>query len=964
MKIFVSGTTGDLGPFRKAVAEQLRRFGIEAVEQTDFSADPRTLIDLLKDKVKGCDAAICLIGSVFGAAPPGSKRSYTQLEYDFAAEFGKKTFLLFPSPACRLDEAASLAAMARDTPEQREWQKRHAEAIRTGPQKYDQFDNEFDVRRLTAEAVFHISPEAAGGLVARTARTDFPTPLSLLFDDAIGTDNPLTLASLAGRALRFITLLAIHDSVVNRIFGRGRADRRELSPILARPQDPGHWRSLLGLACPKAEGGSDERFIKEFAGWDEKNTRHVDTIVQHHAAIRSGNFDEATKMVADVKNALRSVFQGLDFLERYALVAVTDVDRNQRECTLTVLRGLDPRPLSVTIDKRTVSPPAREQLYLLDIHRSRALLLTPSLQCWEEAGRPRVFGWNGLVSGGEDAGELESSRVAVLTSFDRKDERRIPQPNEVLSAWLGEELCDEAFGFRHPAGDVSRKEELLDGASWTKVRAAVLSSPGELVLAKRFRVAQSVIYRGLHADIFEATDIALDGEAGDATDRAPGLVVHLLRPESAQHEEVRAWFERRADCWRRTAHPAVLRLSDAGDPAGKEGQHFLLTERVPGARSLEQVRRSGEPLSDRLLRRVVVLAAEVCRAAHAQGILLFALPPRHFLIGAEETVFVTGFESARATLGAEVAPGSLGSLARFSKDVTWMAPEFSSEGSRLAPTIDVFAVGRLLAELRGFPANASDVLAPGDWTDPWRCLAYHCLARDANVRFQSADHIIRFLDEMVPDTGVSFIPPRTVPVDATDGKPGFAMGKYPVTNAEYKRFCLAKGYPEPRHVSARADDPWSGLFHRLSGPWLPVTHVSLLDAQGYCEWMRKETRKRWRLPTESEWLRAAAGPMNALYPWGSEEPDRSRSNWGPYYRGPTVVGGFARGRSHVDCWDMAGNVWEWCTDTVVTGAPRRVVKGGAYDYSADALQLPSRDARLVTCRSAHVGFRVLCEDTP
>ena len=216
-----------------------------------------------------------------------------------------------------------------------------------------------------------------------------------------------------------------------------------------------------------------------------------------------------------------------------------------------------------------------------------------------------------------------------------------------------------------------------------------------------------------------------------------------------------------------------------------------------------------------------------------------------------------------------------------------------------------------------------------------------------------------FLDEWPPCTE-----PRTVPVPRMEKEAGFSIGKYPVTNAEYKRFCSEKNYPLPLYLSPAWQQQEERLAEvsRLSGPWLPVTYVSLLDAKEYCVWLSEQTRRKWRLPTESEWLRAATCRHDDVYPWGNAPPDRSLCNYGGYYRGPTVVGAFPSGRSYAECWDMAGNVWEWCTNFTASGAPRRLVKGGAHDYSSEALKVTSGDARVVTCRSPHIGFRVLCEE--
>lgn len=92
--------------------------------------------------------------------------------------------------------------------------------------------------------------------------------------------------------------------------------------------------------------------------------------------------------------------------------------------------------------------------------------------------------------------------------------------------------------------------------------------------------------------------------------------------------------------------------------------------------------------------------------------------------------------------------------------------------------------------------------------------------------------------------------------------------------------------------------------------------VNFWEAWYYCRWLGKD------LPTEAEWELAAKGPSDNLYPWGNVEPDAQRllcnlggvkpSEDGYEYVAP--VSAFGAGRSPFGCYNMAGNVAEWCKD--------------------------------------------------
>ncbi len=186
----------------------------------------------------------------------------------------------------------------------------------------------------------------------------------------------------------------------------------------------------------------------------------------------------------------------------------------------------------------------------------------------------------------------------------------------------------------------------------------------------------------------------------------------------------------------------------------------------------------------------------------------------------------------------------------------------------------------------------------------------------------------------------------------------FYIDKYEITHAQYEKFVLATGRSIPRH--------WEGGTYPEGKEDHPVVYVSWEDADAYCTWAGK------RLPTETEWEKAARGTDGLIWPWG-DTFDVTKCNVESWEgSGSRPVGSYPGGVSPYGVYDMAGNVWEWTNSwydaypgstytNTEFGQKLRVLRGGSwYHYNSlgpIGARCASRDRQVPQAVSYVAGFR-------
>ncbi|MFG0315512.1 MAG: serine/threonine-protein kinase [Phycisphaerales bacterium] len=252
------------------------------------------------------------------------------------------------------------------------------------------------------------------------------------------------------------------------------------------------------------------------------------------------------------------------------------------------------------------------------------------------------------------------------------------------------------------------------------------------------------IGQGTQGTVYEAHDRVIPDP-----DHPAMVAIKILRAGTSD-----AMAISEASMARRLNHPGIARVFDAGQ--SPKGEHYIAYELLRGP-SLDDWRRSNEPLSPK---RCVKLVQAVCEAlihAHAQGVVHRDIKPSNIIMADDNRPVITDFGIAHAMQARNIRSlrrhGTRGSLA-------FMAPEqFNGATSSRSVAVDVYACGGILLWLlTGNYPNGSDAQSACDYLanppqdgptqliegidDPrLRYILSHALTPDTQKRYATLDRL-------------------------------------------------------------------------------------------------------------------------------------------------------------------------------------------------------------------------------
>ncbi|MEQ1618766.1 MAG: SUMF1/EgtB/PvdO family nonheme iron enzyme [Terricaulis sp.] len=203
-----------------------------------------------------------------------------------------------------------------------------------------------------------------------------------------------------------------------------------------------------------------------------------------------------------------------------------------------------------------------------------------------------------------------------------------------------------------------------------------------------------------------------------------------------------------------------------------------------------------------------------------------------------------------------------------------------------------------------------------------------------------------------------------------------AVGKFPVTVGEWKKFIAATGHDTGSSAYIWDGKEWKDTPGRgWASPGFPhddghpVTCVNWNDSEAFTAWIAKLTGQNYRLLSEAEWEYACRAGTTSRYACG-DQITSAQANFNQDKGGTTPVGAYPANKFGLH--DMHGNVWEWVRDFYAgsyaglpsdgsaneTKSSNRVYRGGSWYDGPQGLRSAKRVRSAPMGRVNDLGFRL------
>lgn len=525
------------------------------------------------------------------------------------------------------------------------------------------------------------------------------------------------------------------------------------------------------------------------------------------------------------------------------------------------------------------------------------------------------------------------------------------------------------------------------------------------------------------ADVYRARDTLLHSD----------VAIKILKAENEREETTRQAFLDEAQLARQCYHDNIVTIYDKGD---FEGAPFIVMEFLRGNTLRAIIKEDTRRDPDRILRFAIQIA-KALQCVHSQNIVHRDLKPENLHVDPSGKLKLVDFGIAKAVDWTKTQAGWAKGT------VPYMAPE-QVRAAAVSFRTDVWAFGVVLYEMltgqRPFRGDDLDRLCAAilssnpdyhplnraDIPDALRKMISRCLEKSPERRYPGFVPILQELEKLAAThpagtSASTSISPKAVrsfrlsyPVAIGIGSIcliaslflGIALHKRvlpkelkfdsgnmvlvpggPALLGQNKRKVNVQAfYIDRTEVSNRAYAEFlQNTSHRRPSdfredlPDYPVVNVTFYDAQEFAKWAGK------RLPTDTEWEKAARGVNGQPFPWGDKaDPRLANVKDNPTLSQHAImpVTSFPAGVSPFGALNMVGNVWEW-VDAYQTPEPEQVkfiqktlkpvppvsedetyfaIRGGYYDHPLspdlvwDFAPFPTR------LGSPNIGFR--CAKTP